>query len=352
MIPYWVIFVLAVIGSVAVNSQQAASSATGRLELYSLLGLIVLMLAGFAGMRSPLSDADYNNYLSWFDSLLPLEHWTELLSKDPAFQLLGLGLRTHSGGLLVFMLIVAFMSLLIKLRILLSTEYRALLGFGLLFLVGRFFLLHEFTQVRAALGISLATLALVYLVEGRQLRSMVFFALGALVHLSTLALLPLALLFQPVRLQIKVLEVSLGAALLGLFAVQIVEEGGIVARVAPYLTGLYEVTESSLISVYFLVKTAVVGLLLVRWHELSRGMRLAATASAYGILLTVAFVKIDVLSLRLSELVAIFDCICMAYVFSRWSARQPLLANACAAALATVFYFSSLKIVNDYILIL
>jgi hypothetical protein len=151
-----------------------------------------------------------------------------------------------------------------------------------------------------------------------------------------------------VRAQTKVLLILAACLLLWFAGIELAVRFGLVQRLLPYLTGQYEVAENSLLSFYFLVRVCVAGFLLTRWRTLNDGMRLAAAASAYGVVLTVAFIKIDVFSLRLSELVAIFDCICIAYVFAKWYERQQIVATGAAIALGAVFYISALKIVNDY----
>jgi hypothetical protein len=350
MIAYWLMFAMATVACLAVNVQQSEPATVPRLPALAVLLPAIVALACFAGVRDPHSDADYFNYIDWFDIVAPSLTWTELFSKDPVFQLLGLSLRTSSGSLLFLMLLIALASLTIKIRVLQSSDYHGLIGFALLFLISRFFIIHEFTQVRAALGISLATLALVQWVEGKMLRGIAIFVLAALTHISVVALLPLVFVSRQVKRGTKVALVGTASLVAIVMMVQFSDEDrfGFVLRIAPYLTGQYEVSENTLLSVYFLVKAVTVVVLLAQWRHLNQGMRLATAASAYGLLLTILFLRVNVFSLRLSELVSIFDCICLSWVFSRWCARQPVFATVGALALAGIFYFSALKIVNDY----
>jgi hypothetical protein len=346
--PYWIMFAFLVTQCVAINAQLLTERSTPRLPMWALCAPTLIFLGVFAGLRSPQSDADYGNYIDWFAALGSSVSAHVLISKDPVFQALGVALRLRTDHLVLLMLAIALLSLLMKIRILRSDEYRGLLGFGLLFLISRFFLLHEFTQVRAALGISLATLALVYSVEGKRYLGALTFALAVGSHLSTIVLLPLFVLFGQIGLAWRVLAVGGGVlSLLGM-ALQAEIQATVLARALPYLGGGYAVADNTLLSVYFIVKLAAVTLLLRRWGRLGRGMRLATAAMAYGIIVTALFLQNDVLSLRLSELTAIFDCICLAYLFARWFARHAVLATTAAVALSATFYFSALKIVHDY----
>lgn len=352
MVPYWIIFLLAAVGCIAINSQPVRARESLQPLVLPTAAFVILGLALFAGLRSPTSDADYLNYLEWFNAAASSVETPETFKKDPVFSGLGIALRTPGGSLVPLMICAALLSFIAKMRLLASREFEGLLGFALLFIVARFFLLHEFTQVRASLGIALASLALVYSVEGRRWKAFVAFLIASQVHLSVVALLPLWLFSDPSPMRWKMVA----GALLGIaFAAASYSTGGfeaalaeVAVRLMPYVTGEYETSENTLLSVYFVVKMVTLVFLWTRWSELSRGVRLAVLATSYGAVLTVTFIKIDVLSLRLSELTAIFDCVCFAWVFRYAYQRAPVLATASALLLACAFYGAALGIVNDY----
>ncbi|MFZ5553091.1 MAG: EpsG family protein [Bacteroidota bacterium] len=315
------------------------------------ISIMVLLLSLFSGLRSPTSDQDYLNYLIWLNPESSMEEGYTLSSKDPLFQFMGILLRSDEGNLILLMVAISIISLSIKIRVFRSPYYYGLLGLGLLFVISRFFLVHEFTQVRAALAISIATLGLIYSLERKWMLALFIFSLGVFVHLSTIVLAPLLLYAYPARGYRKSLIGGLIAVLLAVFVLsgQYPAEG--VDRIFPYFSGQYDTRENSLLSSYFLVKVATVVFLLLQWRHLNHGIRLAVICSSYGIILTVIFLNNDVLSLRFSELTAIFDGICLAYIFIYYSGRYRLIAMGCATFLSAIFYYSASNIVNDYYMI-
>lgn len=350
MIPYWIVFVLCVFVciSIAIAESRPRITNINTQSLYIAGVLLIVILSLFSGLRSPTSDPDYFNYINWLNPQAPIQDWTELLSKDPLFQIIGLLFRSNDEDLVFLMLAISLISLSIKIRILKSPEYRGLLGLGLLFLISRFFLVHEFTEVRVALAISLTTLALIYSLEQKWILPLIVFALGVLTHASTIVLAPLLLYSHPASLRRKILFSGLAVAILASLILYAQYSSDIIARVSPYFSGEYDVRENSLLSFYFVIKIATVAFLLFQWRDLNRGMRLAVITCLYGIILTIIFLKNDVLSLRLSELTAIFDSICLAYIFIFCSGKYRLIALQYAILLSAVFYGSASNIVNDY----
>jgi len=86
--------------------------------------------------------------------------------------------------------------------------------------------------------------------------------------------------------------------------------------------------------------------LLAQWKSLKPALRQAVLISAYGIFLTWLFLQNDVLSLRLGELTAVFDCLCFAYFFSHGLRLKPVCGYVAGLGIAVLFYFSSTHIVN------
>jgi hypothetical protein len=93
-------------------------------------------------------------------------------------------------------------------------------------------------------------------------------------------------------------------------------------------------------------KVTLLAGLLLQWKSLTTAMRHALLISAYGIFLTWLFVQNDVLSLRLGELTAVFDCLCFAYFFRHGLTLEPVYGYVAGLGIAVLFYFSSTNIVN------
>jgi hypothetical protein len=118
------------------------------------------------------------------------------------------------------------------------------------------------------------------------------------------------------------------------------------SRLAPYLTGEYPVTTNTVFSFYFMFKVMLLAGLLLQWKSLPTAIRHALVISVYGLFLTWLFLQNDVLSLRLGELTAVFDCLCFAYFFGYGLTLKPVYGYVAGMGIAVLFYFSSIHIVN------
>jgi hypothetical protein len=236
------------------------------------------------------------------------------------------------------------MSFGIKIRILSSKHYKDIIGLAVVFLVARFFLLHEFTQIRVSLGIAIMSIAIMYAMERKLILVLVTIAIAIMTHLSTLAMLPVVLLTYRAELKGKIYLFSFMSVIILIMGLAFDAER--FSRLAPYMTGEYYVTENTLLSSYFLFKVAVLIVLLFQWKLLTTPMRNALLASAYGIFLTCIFLKNDVLSLRLGELVGVFDCLCFAYFFRHGMRLGSSYGYLGGVIAASGLYFSSIGIVN------
>jgi hypothetical protein len=344
---YWLLFGFVVLWSGLIAVQEL--DVLGRAEVlrFSTRFVLVAVLSLFAGLFSESGSVDYNNYVDMLDVTLPATAWEATTLKDPFFLLMGFFLRSDDGSLSLLVFLLAFLSLGIKFKIFSSVfdgDYADTFSLAAIFLVGRFFLLHEFTQLRASLGIALVSLSIVYAMKNRPVAVVVTATLAALTHLSILALLPAVLLVYRIDLKVK-LYVAAFVAVAALTVITFfnVEQ---FSRLAPYLTGEYPVTNNTLFSFYFMFKVTLLAGLLLQWKSLPTAMRHALVISAYGIFLTWLFLQNDVLSLRLGELTAVFDCLCFAYFFRRGLMLKPVYGYIAGLGITVLFYFSSIHIVN------
>jgi len=345
---YWLLFCFVVLWSGLIAVQEL--DVLGRAEVlrFGTRFVLVSVLSLFAGFFSGSGSVDYNNYVDMLNVAPPATAWEALTLKDPFFLLMGFSLRSHDGHLSLLVFLMAFLSLGIKFnifsRVFGGAGYADIFSLAVIFLVGRFFLLHEFTQLRASLGIALISLSIVYAMENRPALVLATAALAAMTHLSTLALLPALLLVYRVDLRIKIYVAALvlvaASAVVALFEVERF------SRLAPYLTGEYPVTINTLFSFYFVFKAAILTGLLLQWKSLTTALRQALLISAYGMFLTWLFLQNDVLSLRLGELTAVFDCLCFAYFFKHGLKLEPVYGYVAGLGIAVLFYFSSIHIVN------
>lgn len=341
---YWLLFCFVVLWAGLMALQELdVLGRTQALRLGSRFVLVVL-LSLFAGFFSETGSVDYENYVGMLDEDPPVTAWEVITLKDPLFQLMGFFFISADGSLSLLMFFITLVSFGIKLRIFSSRYYEDIFSLAVIFLVARFFLLHEFTQIRVSLGIALISLSILYAMENRLALVLLTIVLAAFTHLSTLALLPAVLLACRIDLKVKIyLFASL--AIVALI-------GGLVfnlerfSRIAPYLTGEYDVVENTLFSFYFLFKLVVLTNLLLQWKSLTTALRQAFLTSVYGVLLTCVFVQNDVLSLRFGELTAVFDCLCFAYFFRHGLKLDFIYAYLGGVVVAALFFLSSMNIVN------
>ena len=311
MVTYWVLFFFVVIwmGLIAIQENDEF----GRIEFlrFSTRWLFVTVLSLFVGMFSDMGSLDYENYVDLLKDTPLVDEWRSDFLKDPFFRALGRVFANSDGSLAVLTFVTTFLSLGIKMSVLSGKHYKNVFALAMIFLIGRFFLLHEFTQLRASLGIAFITLSVVGAMEKRWLLVIVSLTVAAFTHLSTVALLPVVLLMCHFIAKVKLIFLLFTLLVFSVMGAIFKDE--IFSRLAPYLTGDYLVTENTVISFYFIFKTLVLITLLFQWKSLSVGIRCASAVSVYGLLLTLAFLQNDVLSLRFGELTAVFDCICFAY---------------------------------------
>ena len=306
--------------------------------------LFVTAMSLFVGIYSKEGSVDYENYTDFLEGAPAFAEWTLFSLKDPFFQSLGAVFASSNGNLAALTFVTTFLSLGIKMKILVGKYYENIFALAVLFLVGRFFLLHEFTQIRASLGIAFISLAVIFGMHGKWFWLILAVVIAAFTHLSTIALLPIILLTCDSTPRIKLFIFLFGILVFSLIGL----ESDVIAftRLDPYLSGDYVVTENTLVNFYFVFKALMVLTLLFQWKSLSPGIRCALMVSVYGLFLTLIFLQNNVLSLRFGELTAVFDCICFAYCLKYSCMLEPFYAYCAGLMLVSLLYFSSTNIVN------
>jgi len=352
MIFYWALFYLVVFLIFLLVFQEInlihvfENPETLRLGVFWVL---LVFLSLFVGFFSKTGSVDYDNYVDLLSENIPANRYDLLALKDPFFQLIGFILRNSDGSLITLTFVTAFLSIWIKLTVFSNKYYKNFFGVAVLFLFSRFFLLHEFTQMRAALGIAFISIAVLYALEKKPSLMLLMVALAGLTHLSTVALLPVILFAYKTSFRLK--QIFFVVLLVVALALALVFDAENFSRISPYLTGEYYVSENTLLSFYFIIKIFVVAALSFKWSLLNPGLRCALIATVYGMFLTLVFLQNDVLSLRLSELTAVFDCICFAYFFKYVLKINYFHSYYFAFILAGFFFFSATNVVKPLSLI-
>ncbi|BBV98509.1 EpsG family protein [Pseudomonas monteilii] len=273
--------------------------------------LLCVSFALLAGLRAPTVDPDYMNYLSWLQRLSDDPGLVISEPKDPGFQILYVALDALGLNVEVFFALVALLSLGFKAyyaRQVFDGRF-AMLVFFMVF--ARFYIVHDFIQIRVGVAIAIASCALLLTFEQRRWVALALYMVAVSFHAAVLAMLPAFLLFFVIRVNVPrywqlmaLLAAFLVLGLLPLAAQQL----SVFARIAPYLSGEYKTTSISLLSVYFLVRMSfVLFLIVVVYHLLSDFERFLVFMSTLGLSFQIAFSWNDALGLRLAEVFGFYD---------------------------------------------
>jgi EpsG family len=327
-----------------------------RAKFYSQFGVAVtlLTLALIAGLRGTFVDPDMINYLSWF-SWLDRTYESQVESvRDPIFALSAISFVRTNLPISFYFLIIAIASTMTKWIFLRISRYTALTGLFLYLFFCRFYFLHDMTQIRAGLGIALSSLAIVLLCQRRFGLGFGLFALGIGVHLVASLMLPIAFVALS-RAQLgarwPLASMLIISILLSFRIDSIISAVGLYnfSRTSNYLDGSYEVNANTLFSVYFIVRSAVAGLIiLLYWDVLSKLERTILYAVVLGICLQISFLNLDVFSLRSSEVFAMFDVLMLLIPILRMSQMLSLTYCFTIISLGFVFFVSALDIMQPY----
>lgn len=314
--------------------------------------IMCLFFALLAGLRAPTVDPDYLNYLGWLERLSNEPGLVISEPKDPGFQMLYVALHAFGFNVEVFFALIALLSVGFKAyyaRQVFDGRF-AMLVFFMVF--ARFYIVHDFIQIRVGVAIAIASCALILAFDQRRWAALALYLVAISFHAAVLAMLPAFLLFFASRVNVprywQVLVLLGAASLLGLvpFAVQHLS---MFSRIAPYLSGEYKTTTISLFSIYFLVRLIFVLFLLVAvYHLLGSFERFLVFMSTLGLGFQIAFSWNDALGLRLAEVFGFYDMAMLCLVLKFLDFRSRLLFVLVLLCLASVFYVSSLKLVGAY----
>jgi hypothetical protein len=312
---------------------------------------ILIILAAFAGARSPYVDRDFGNYAIWFNAIAEGNATFLGWLRDPAFAFLSylVSLCRLSFSALAFM--YAFLGLGAALCFgLLTTVHRwATLFFYLFFC--QYFMVFEMTEIRSAVAVPLMAVS-IYLACERQRRKAVFlFIVALLFHFSAIMGLPILILLLT-EIQFRSRWWLYSVALFGV----IVSAG--MNRLVVLLSGLYRISEFvnggaeendlRVISWYALAHflTIVVGLVL--WKKLSLHQKVAVLLSGFGLCLFLVFGANTGLATRFLYLFDVYWILMLVMFLERLKGDKRLLYIAFLSALGLGLYIKSLQYVEPY----
>ena len=348
-----IVYVIAFVAT-AVMAMTDLFSKGRSVKAILLLSFAVMCVAYglLAGFRALGVDPDYVNYVSWLGRLdqqpsLVIEEF-----KDPGFQLLYLAVSGLGLGHAFFFVLVALVSLAFK-AYYARHVFAGRFGMLVFFMIfARFYIVHDFIQIRVGLAIAVASCAMILCYEQRRLAAVVLYLLAASFHAAVLVMLPLFLVFLVKRLFIsRMLQLAIlaGACLMLLVLPLAVTHLTVFSRIAPYLSGEYHTTKISLLSIYFLVRFCFAIFLIVVVYPSLEGLeRFLLLMSVVGLAFQIAFSWNDALGLRFAEVFGFFDMAMLCLLLKYLNFNSRILFFLGMVVLGGIFYASSLKLVNPY----
>lgn len=318
------------------------------------VAMLFAALLVFAVLRSPGVDHDYRNYADWFGSIAdraPSDfNWSQDFFFVVGSWIISRLLLPYTVLLAIFTLL-AFISLWAFTKKARSDRWVSLL---LYITLCHFFIAQNMTEIRAAVAIPVASLAILYAAEHRRKAALLFFLLAVGFHISAVLALPVLLLFMiragaPTRKWIFAL-LPLGLAIYIVVA-RLLPLLSDYSRLAIYSTESYDFTSISLFSVYFAARA---GSLLIAvgplWNRITDQDRKIVLCSAVGFVLFIALSPWGTFAWRASEVFGLFDMTVFVLPAVYWRRTPQLVYVLSLLLLGFDFYRSSLQLVGPYTL--
>lgn len=178
----YVIFLYLSIVGITCSKYKPSQPKFNRLYYFTALILII-----FAGFRPIGIDQDSVGYLRYYN--LAERAWAFV---EPTYCLISIFIKKTFNDFRLILIIYATIGILLKFRAFKSLT--DLIWQTVLIYFSTYFLLHDFTQIRAAVVSGIFLISLKYLAAGKRIKYIIFCLISILFHFSSVVLLPLALL--------------------------------------------------------------------------------------------------------------------------------------------------------------
>lgn len=313
--------------------------------------IIVVSLAVMAGIRSPDIAPDYQNYIGWLEGVRNNNSFFDEI-KDPLFVGLFLAVKELGFSDVLFFCLIAFLSLIFK-YVFSRNIFDGKYCLGILFLIlSRFYISHDFIQIRVGLAIGLSSVGLVFFYKARRALGSALYLAGIGMHMSVIIFSPIyIMLFFNIRhLSRRALAcILLASVALSLLFPSSIEYLSNIGRLAPYLNGDYATSAIPLFSFYFMSRCIIVLLLLIfLFDQLQEIEKFVLFMSLLGVSVQLMLSWNDALSLRFAEVFGFFD-MAMLFIMFRFLDSESKIIYGCGLLLmSAIYYYSSLKLVQDY----
>jgi hypothetical protein len=312
---------------------------------------VLITLSGFAGMRSPGVDADFENYAGWYGLIqsgaAPLVAWI----RDPAFGAISYAVARSglSYSVVAFVYALAGITATWILAFSISMERWATLLFYLMFC--QYYMVLDMTEIRAAVAIPLMACSLYLACEGRRRQAVAVFLLALVFHFSAIAVLPfLILIFMGVRFRSRVwlLALAIAGAVAAVSMRSLIDLLSGLYRISEYLNGGAEEHDLRVISWYALAHLLAIVVALFFWKKLTLHQRMAVVACGAGLMLFLIFGWNTGLATRLLYIFDVYWLLIMLMLVEHLKGEAQVLYVGALCIVGFALYWKSLQYMEPY----
>ena len=308
--------------------------------------LIVITLFLISVFRPIGIDCDSENYVSMYNGdMLVLAEYSFNLIADFAYYVF------HDYR--VMFAIYAIIGILLKLFTI--NKITPLIYLTILIYLSNFYILHDFTQIRAGASSALFFVALKYLLDNRRIPALIFISIAVFLHYSSLAYLPLLILTNSSLS--KGMRWVLAAAVPISYLIYFSGINLITAIPIPFIGAKLELYQQlqeagdtkidhvNVFNMVFLVKILIYYILLWKYDvikEKTSIISLLLKIYALSIVSLIVLTPLPVLSFRVSELYGVVEIILIPLLYyaikPRWASRLIVAFIAFVIMSINIFY--------------
>ncbi|MHA6604770.1 EpsG family protein [Photobacterium damselae] len=322
------------------------------INLYKFYTIFLILLAiMFSGFRYNDIDHDYNSYLTWLSDVDKNFSFYFFQGKDIGFISLYKIVSFFNENVVCFFTLIATISILAKFIFCKLSFNGKYLGVLFLLVFSRLYLVQEFTQVRVAIAMGIASCSILLWEDNRKKTSIILMLVSMTFHISVILIPFLYCIFcnfKFIKNKSVLFSLPILAYLLSRFGFELMHLiGG--RRIDSYINGSYETTKISLLSFYYLIRFFVFYFILLMFYDfLEKKEIVFLYFLSCSLFLQVFFAWNDVFSLRFIEVLGLFDLAAIVIPLRYLSSQLKYLYFFMLIIISFLFFYSSLKIVLPY----
>ncbi len=280
----------------------------------ALLAIALTALAVFAGFREIGIDQDSFGYLVYYN----LDDGRMSLAAEPTFVTLAGISRTLSANNGFRLLLIAYAILGITTKYLAIRKLSDQVWLCVITYFSYYFLLHEFTQIRAGVASGLVLISVYYAYERNLKVFLGLIALASIFHFSALVALPIYFLRKNLTLAVKVVvALAIPAGLIirqtGIDILLVLPIDIVKSKIETYTTvGVYTLSELNVFNSVYLMKYATLYIFLAFSDNISKEAKffpILLQVYAVSMFCYLAFSFNTTFAMRISELFGVVEIV-------------------------------------------